>query len=683
MDIENNIKLRIITIFACLCLGFCLIIKVLFGLDERTLITYLFSQIFFVFLPGICIVFNFFNRKSCWEAITLGYAIGYGINILEYLVIYTLNLEKWSSHILIVVAVILVVLLFTKKNNVCFDFNTDESFFLLFLVYLLINIVAYSGNAVSPWSTAQGVTELPRDVQFWCSNAVSLKNSFLPNATFLTGSKLYYHYFSSLHIGFLSRLTGIDVFSLAFTLYPFGKCLIFVGAINYLLNQLKVENLKIFLMATILFMTGKEAISIVTYTWSTIENPFGCDLGIAFGIWYIATFVELIKKDKFEIPFVIINLLMWLVCSGVKAPIASVLIFVPFFFCCAWLVKGKFIKAFAYGGAIVGIFLLINIICAGMFRMFSEKTTMRGGKIGIKLYPLESIIKYSKMGDIVGVLHAVLYEMYYAHPVLFIISLFNFVILIVLALKKQITKDVIFNSIAMLVTTIIGNVMCVFIDAGGHSEIYFTMASFITAVTFNGIVVKEWFDTFTEKNQIKIRLIKATSTVLALYGAFLLVFTSNSGGLLHFLNEGYNRIVGYGGFSEESYYFDEANASKWIRENTDENSIVINDRDIIGYDAGDYYCGIFSERPQYMESADLIFYVDMDDSSLSITDEVYRRVALATALFANDYTVVNTLKNEGVTYIIQNSRVTPDFQCNDKFLKPVYSSGGSTVYRIL
>lgn len=265
MDIENTIKLRIITIFVCLCLGFCLIIKVLFGLDERTLITYLFSQIFFVFLPGICIVFNFFNRKSCWEAITLGYAIGYGINILEYLVIYTLNLEKWSSHILIVVAVILVVLLLTKKNNVCFDFNTDESFFLLFLVYLLINIVAYSGNAVSPWSTSQGVTELPRDVQFWCSNAVSLKNSFLPNATFLTGSKLYYHYFSSLHIGFLSRLTGIDVFSLAFTLYPFGKCLIFVGAINYLLNQLKVENLKIFLMATILFMTGKEAISIVDH----------------------------------------------------------------------------------------------------------------------------------------------------------------------------------------------------------------------------------------------------------------------------------------------------------------------------------------------------------------------------------------------------------------------------------
>ena len=683
MDIKKNDQLKIFIIFASLCIGFALITKAFFGLDERTLITYVLSQIFFVFLPGISIVFSFYNRKSCWEAITLGYSIGYGINILEYLVIYSIHLEKWSTHILFVISVFLVILLFIKKNNVSFDFKLDEPFLFIFLVYLLINIIAYSGNAVSPWSNSQGITELPRDVQFWCSNAVSLKNSFLPNATFLNGSKLFYHYFSSLHIGFLSRLTGIDVYSLAFTLYPFGKCLIFVGAINYLLNQINIEKIKIFLMATILFMTGNEAVSIVTYTWSTIENPFGCDLGIAFGIWYIATFIELIKERKFETHFLIINLLMWFVCCGVKAPIASVLIFVPFFFCCAWLINRKIAKAVLYGGAIVGIFLLINIICAGMFRMFSGKTTMRGGEIGIKIYPLESIIKFSKMGDFVGVVHAIIYEMYFAHPVLFITSVFNFVILIVLLIKKQISKDAIFNSIVMLVTTIIGNIMRVFIDAGGHSEIYFSMASFITAVTFNGIVIKEWLPTIAKRNPNRARMVQAATTVLALYGAFLMIFMSNAGGLLYFLYEGYNRINGDGSFSEKSYSLDEANVSKWIRENTDDNAIVINDRDIIGSDAGDYYTGIFTERAQYMESADLIFYIDLNDSRLTTKDEVFRRVALASGLFANDYSVMNTLKNEGVTYIIQNNGITPDFQYDEDYLEPVYSSGGSTVYKVL
>ena len=679
----KNVKVQTIAYFAGICLMYCIFIQMLFGFSGSALIVFFFSQIFIVFLPGIVTVFFVLNRASYAEAISLGYAIGYGINVIEYFIIYTLHIEKWSLWILIIIAAALLAIL-SKTHKVSYEFEKrDDTFTIILGIYLLINVIAYSGNAISPWNGLQGLTEIPRDVQYWCSNAVSLKNGFPPNAAFFNNSTLYYHYFSSLHIGFLSRATGIDVYSLAFTLYPFGKCILYVGAINYLLNQFKIKKLKTFLMCIILFMSGKETISIVTYAWHSIENPFGCDLGLAFGIWYVGTFIILLRQEKFEPRFLMINLLMWFLCCGVKAPIASVLIFIPFFYCCFWLLKHKYVKAIGYGGAVISLFFVVNILCAGMLRMFSGTTNASGGNFSIQLYPADSKIIFSEMGRFIGIIHCVLYKSYYTNPVLFIVSSINLLILIVLTIGKLVSREILFASIVMLTVSIIGNVMGVFINAGGSSEMYFSMAAFIPAVTFNAIVIQEWAGKLDEDKLFYRKIVPVFTSVMAMYGVYLMLFASWSGGLISFLREGYNRINGIGSFGNSAYSLDEANACRWIRENSDERSVVINDRNIFKERWGNYYSGIFTERPQYIEATDLLIYVDLNDSSVSLTDEINRRIALSTSLYNNDFSVVGTLKEEGVRYVIQNAEITPDFFCNADYFELAFSSGEISVYKVI
>ena len=59
----------------------------------------------------------------------------------------------------------------------------------------------------------------------------------------------------------------------------------------------------------------------------------GLALGCAFAFWYLATFILLIRKERFEFQLCGLNLLFWFVCCGIKGPVAIVVIFIPFFYC--------------------------------------------------------------------------------------------------------------------------------------------------------------------------------------------------------------------------------------------------------------------------------------------------------------------------------------------------------------
>lgn len=677
-------KIQLIGIFSFACMLFCGIVRLLFHFSGRILLLFWFSEIFVVFLPGIVAALYIYKEGTKAEVIALGYGIGYGINIIEYLILYTLHLKKFCVFFVSVIVVAALYILLKKQRDVDYENEKGEPVLLLvFLGYLLVNIIAYSGNAISPMNGMQGLCEIPRDVQYWCSNAVSLKNSFLPNATFFKDGMLFYHYFSSLHIGFISRVTGIDVFSLAFTLYPFGKCILFVGALNFLLNRFKTGNGKWFLLCIVLIMSGKEAISVVTYGWHSIENPFGCDIGIAFGFWYLATFILLIRKDKFDSILCGANLLFWFICCSVKAPIAALLIFVPFFYCCLWLVQRRFGKAFGYGSLIVGFFLIVNIICAGMLRVFEGASGIDGNSYSIKLYPVGSRIIHSEYGWILGLAHSVIYKMYYSNPVLCIVTAINIIVFLHLIKTKRIKRNGILLELVMLATTLIGFCMGVFINAGGNSEMYFSIAAFLPSIIFNaGMIDCGWMKSQIWHNDYRRRFIQLTVICLGLYGTYLMSFESYGGGLVTFLQEGHNRMEGIGSFSSNSFSQDEARACIWIREHSREDAVVLNDRNTIGGQNHMYYYGIFTERPQYIEATDLLIYVKLNKDDKPMQEGVDERMNLAVRLYENDLSALGQLKEDGVRYVIQNNQITPEFIYEEEALEKRFSSGDITVYEI-
>ena len=689
MKICRNLKNEIkeLYLFAGLCISYCVSINILFHTSGELLFRFFICQIFVVFLPGYSFVNLISFRGTFCEKISISYAIGYALNIIEYLIIYGLGFQKYAVPYSIVIAFISVILLLKSENAV--DKNQqsiiDDDWYVLlvlFAVYLFVNIIVYSGNAISPFDS-QGMTKLPRDVQFWCSNAVALKIGFPPTATYLAGGMLYYHYFSSLQIAYLSQVSGIDIFNLSFTLFPFGKCIILFGGLNYLINKIGLIKGKFFYILVILFMTGNEVKSVVTYISHTILGPFGFDMGYAFGMWFLGILIAQWKSKKFNFNFLILCVMFWITLTGTKTPIALVLIFAAALFCFIWLIRKDFKNAFIYGICIVGIFLMVSVYFSGAMRIATRNYEGASNNL-LNFYSVQDILTAEHSNIILSLLHTIMRRVYYTQPVLAITTSVTSILAAYYLICKKLKWRECILAVVLLLITIIGLLMGIFIFAGGNSEMYFSMTAFIPCVAYNAELWENYFDKDFIGNGKKLQVCKAGALVLALLGIYNMLFNGYEGGIASLLSDGNKKIVGEYLFPEDSFSRDEALACIWIRDNTDREAIVINDRNVIGGKRSEYYNGIFSERQQYLEASDLIYVVDLNESyNNSIIDEISKREFVIKDVYSNNENAYKVLKNEGVDYIIQNNTFTPDFLPNNLFVELQYRAGDVSVYKFL
>ena len=693
-------KLKEISFFILLGLCYCFLVKCLLKTSNMILIRFLLVQCIVVFLPGYALAKTIKFSGTVIENLAFGYAIGYVFNIIEYLIIYGMGLQKFAVIFSILTAIGATVLLIKlrgkEENNVIVD-KDWFSILLVFSFYLLINIIVYSGNAITPFR-GQGILDIHRDMQFWCSNAVSLKHGFRPEAVYFDDSILYYHYFSSAQIALISQVSGIDVFTLAVELFPFTRCILLVGGLVFLLNIFNTEKYKIFYISVILFMTGFENISIVTYIGHMVEAPFGFDIGFSIGIWCMAILLLQCLKQEIDWKLFFLWLFFWGVECGLKGPIAAVLIFIPALICIQWLVSKQYKKLLIYGMATLSTFLIVSDFVVGAFRFLNHTTTEGTGRM--RFYTItEILLKSTFRGDlhskILNLIMSFASDVFCTHPVLTILSAINFVLLISLLLKKKIKFDEAYLDVTFLATALIGLFLGIVYDAGGKSEMYFSMASFIPGIIFNIFTISLYLK-YTNFMPYRISAFNYCGNifivVLMLFGCYLFLVHGYDGAILKALGNGRCKINSDWDYTSNGggNYFtrNEALACKWIRENTDMNSIIISDKNIknfadeeLGYST--YYTGVFTERQQYIEAIDLVNVIEMKEKkgSNNVINEMNNRKKLVCDMYNNDLVAFNKIKEHGVNYIVQNETYTPQFSANGKDIELVCQFGKVCVYK--
>lgn len=226
--------------------------------------------------------------------------------------------------------------------------------------------------------------------------------------------------------------------------------------------------------------------------------------------------------------------------------------------------------------------------------------------------------------------------------------------------------------------------MGVIVNAGGRSEGYFTITASLIAIIFDAVVIEQgWQEVKIREKFFRCRFARLALVCLGLYGVYYMSFASGFGGLAKSLKSGYDMTRGDGNFDELTFSLDEANACTWIKEHTDRETIVINDRSTIGGDTDSYYYSCFSERSSYFEGAGLLIYLDLDNKETTMQEEADRRMNLAVRLYGNDIAAIEELREDGVRYVIQNDQITPGFQYKGELLEERYVSGDITVYEIL
>ena len=675
-------KTLVITIpFLALALIYGLAVNLLFDISVTVILKYIITQCFVILLPGLVCTKFLFGRKehSIIKWISLGYVFGYSINIIEYIMIWSLKLQNYAFIIIILMTILFIFLWFYSPIEIVFDkINSNDVILLFFfMIYLLISIISYSGNNVSA-ITRFDVTNITRDVQFWCSNAVSLKNNFLPQSAFFSGTNLYYHYFSSMHVAFISQISGISIFNIAFPLYPFGKCILLIGGLNFLIDKYKIGNIKLIFLSSILLMTGWEVSSIVSYVWHLTYNPFGFDIGFAYGFWFVALLLNTYESEKFNFKNYISLMLIWLTLCGTKGPIAILLLIIPGINCFASLLKKKYKIALSYGIAYLTIFAITNIFCVGILRLINHTTEEDG--VG-KLKTINEILINTPFSlKVVNIIPAFVWIAFKTHPFLFLITSINTILLIKLLFQHKISLKEIFKLGTFFITTIIGLIIGFCFRIPGHSEMYFTMAAYIPCITYNLELYNLLFN--KQENKRTDLLYKLTLLSISFIGYFCWIHTDWVGGIIVPLKSGFNNITATGEYNHEleSFTKREANACEWIRNNTPNESIIQSNRYLL-YPTDNYYVNIFSERVQYLEASDLINNCDLGIEEKHIEkSEINRRSSLIERAYDGDKVALNQLVDEGVTYFIQDNLICCDYL---KYMElvPVYDYDDIVIYK--
>lgn len=668
---SRNTKLLSCFAFSLVVIFTTLIIGIMFRLSAKTIAVFCIAQVFAVYVPGLAL-FNLLYKDSLdiVKEIVISYAFGYVINIAIYMVTFLVGLKIYMLEMTVGISIISIIYLLVSK-----DYREHKrilsiswSEVIIVFVVLFFTLFAYAGNHISPLiAEGQGYD---RDVQYWVNNAVGLSINFPPENAFADGIKLTYHYFSSLQIAYLSLVTGIDIFNLSFVLYALPKSILCAGAVIYLMEILKVTTKKkVICIVIFLFATGVEEISIVSWVHHMILMPFGCDLGIAFGILFLAEFIRQLSHEQIQTDCLIGSILFCFACTGQKGPIATILLVFPGVVCLLWLFQKKYAQCFTYGVSLVTAYLLVAVGCAGALGLNGRTAA----PWRLSIYSIEEIANRYLVSDSrwINAFFSVAIRIFLSNPpliILFMISCIGF-----FAKFRQFSYKDKSVYVASVITAFVGMLFWQLINARGNSEMYFMMAAYIPML----IIISH----YAWNRRWNFGIIRYMLIVVIAFGSYQFLFNAYGG-------EGvvWKTIYGIDGLNSEelheeiipnSIQKEDVLALEWIRKNTLKDSVIIADRAVLLDDRSYYYYAMFCERQMYLEGTSMLIKEGDIGKLIDERKDLIRRI-----FRDNDVVALEEASTLG-DYLVQTKWLSPDFKPDSQLIKLVYSTESINVYEFI
>ncbi len=638
---------------------FIVLIMTLFKTPISEILSFLFYQFALILIPGVAFAIILKNKIPFISLCCLGYALGYSINIFEYFLIQSLNCDICKYIIPSIILLISIVVLVKNKTHLKESFSeinkTSQVITLSFLIGLLfLNIFVYSLQNIN-------LATCHRDLLWWVHNSVALRISFPPENVFMSGTNLFYHYFSNIQIALFNIISGIDIKSLSLIYNSFTKTIIMVSAVDFALNVLKISNPKIRIIGflLVLFTTGLEHGAHLTYFHHIMHLPFGFDIGYAFSMLYIALLVKQFYSNSFDIKLFIPSLIFLFVSCGAKAPITVVTLVFSGLMCLYWLCKKSYKLSLLYGISVLSIFLYVSYTFVGMGTVIDG--TSNSWTVG--LHPLSEYNENPIFAIIIVIL-----KLLVANIPLTISTILSILILKDIFQKTKINSDDFWVLTISFTSTIIGLLLWMCVLHVGASEMYYGMASFICAYFFIATTYKLTVNNLDKISNKKIITYKTLFIIALIVGLYLFSFGA-------YKRNGAIRTV-FKSLKNINTQEKEENIKPllWLRKNSPIDSIILADN--ISDDT--YYTyGILTERKQYLEE-DYMF----ENSTGKVKDEMQKRKNYINSIFKNDKKALENLKNEKIDYVVSTKDITSEFKPDEKYLILVTSNEKYKVYKV-
>ncbi len=653
------------------------------GVSAKECFIFTLYQVFLFFLPGFAAFYRFYPYKtvSPLRLVFASFTIGYGLNITTYFFATLFSLTRWGILVsLIGMTVFFSAGAFCRKEPVTvLHLNREDAVLIaVFCFFSIVTFFGYCGNTLP--SSSEPSVFYHQDSLYWVENAAALKISFPPQELRYSGMRLFYHYFASIYVAVASFATGINCFTIAYSLYNLCRCILLLGGLHFAAQELiGQKKMRLLFLISVLFTTGIERYSLMKYVNQLIFLPFGFDIAVGFGAYFSTLLFRQFNTTVFRKDLCFLSAVLLFLCAGHKAPVAVIYISFAGVLCLGWLMEKKYKHAFLYGGAIIAAFTIVMIGCIGVF--LPGESRVNAGSFG-----LNATLKYTHFYEVLHAYRRLSAAGSFRDQLLSVMTWAGSMILLLLCIHPfmwvAIAIGIFYASkgkkwdnvnIALLFSVVAGTALSILNEQDGMSQLYYCIAGYVPGFLFAMRNIE-----LGRKNR---------TAITAVLMIFFLVWGAknyfiDSGVIDTALFVGRKIIYGYSnskldgtpetGYPANSFQLSDYEALCWIRDNTERDSLIVSDRDV-RMEQRIYMChGAFSERQMYLEG-DVYLYG-------AYTTEREERRDRIRWLYLNDEEAFEKAKMDGIDYIIQTKWIQPEYLGYG--CEPVFESETIRVWKV-
>lgn len=630
-------------------------------------ISFFLFQICGILLPGLALLSILFVKEMTGvEQLLLGYGLGYCLNIGMYFIVMGLELKAYIKIIFFLLTIISVIVLYRKNTEFCYV-PWKEKINLTLIIGILFGymLIVFSKK----WGLPLEQKGYHQDLLFWIGDAIALKEEFVPINFRTLAAGYKYHYFGAIQMAVASMVTEMTTYSMA-VFYSYIESVIFMALSCYCIVRRCISNKKIVFL-TLFFMfftTGIEMETLVTQIWHLYLVPMSFNIALSIELIIIMLILIQYEKQELEKNLIIFCGIFILVATGMKGPVGAIALCIIGFFCIYWLfVKKEVVKPVLYGGVSL---IAFGIVFFGLLADTNKNYTISDTQPAtIDAEAVEEAviledINVERVNEVKAVLSKVKetlkgYATYYIK-----INPWTFVPAALLIIMMFIRRRIEIREFIFFVVIIIGTFLGYIISYVGNSQMYFTLSVFPIAALLAGILYQE-IDSYLEK-EISIRIVHT----LIIYVFIACQIWIGRKCTLEWEYQKRSSIAWNEGFNgEQQYYYGrdimtvtEYNAYEWVRENIENDSIILSDR-ALEENEFCYIPGVFSEHHIY-------YYLGEDWEK-------------GKKLYSGNNECLEYFNEKNIEYILVTKRISPDFKYDKLIYKKVYGNSDIDIYMVL
>ena len=589
------------------------------------------------------------KENNCLSCNLSSYALGYSLTILIYLILLIIGISKLVLFFYLIISALSIIYLFGRKKAQIFVDNLGKdqfSFGIILFIATLFGTVMFQYENLSPF-LQKGNIAYNQDLVFWFRNCVAATKSYpLPDLSVM-GNKFFYHYFTSIEIGFLHFMTGIEIFDLCFTYSYLITIFLFVSGLYFLLNELITnEKLKVIALCFILFTSSIERFTHIYFSPHIYKVPFGLPEGLAYFCFAFTYYTRWFRQGGSNLVLAFTFILFLSICTGLKGPVASILIVGVGVGCLLLIKKGNFWKV-----STMGIFsLLVFILILGFF-VTGTKTAEDGSSYSLSISPFDTLFHSHYFERIYFKLMSIIPMTLFAYLVTMLLFLLSSMLIPIIVLymglkNREHRLDDIYY--ILIVMAFCGILLCVFISQNGMSQMYFLFISII-CIFILGFSIYSSKREFSKSNFRTIYIIFLGGFFLFLIQAIPLA--SHGVKLLltdcSIVQSTSNKLEESGTTLNKG----EVLGLRWVRDNLPQNIILLSNKVLGESGARSFITSSFSERQTFFESYD---YSILDKATFK------NRIGNVRSFYYGNNNTSNILKKRGVTHAIVYKNIKPN-----------------------